>query len=570
MASIKNFFAGLFKRNAISDDVKTPLLPMITYREESRKPLIGPKEELFLPVRTEIGDKLNLDGYELPGITFQVRVNDTQPSVLPEAPPSFPGLHYNTDQFRVGLNDGYAGISPQYNIDNLPQAHEINKALSYPLRPLERIAAAEAKKVWLDLFIEQRKNELEDLEKTEKDWQTRSVSLQDLRKKRLDDEFEAEEQRRALAGREQAEPVVEVKEENAGQQNVLGRFVTGVFLTACGLIFMIADIALSIAAIYALGFQDIEGAKWNEAIFNTSLWKTHWEGVFVCLGFAAITIFFKYAYERLVHSTKKLRGFELAFFTTLSIICSVTVCFLGVLRADYLLKNMQAAVQIDTQKLTANPQSPAVPDSTKPAPVAKDEQEFFGVNHQVAFGAMLLTTILFPLLGGVALSEGLSRMFGGLGEIFHHIARPFSRVTKKFTEVAQNAAPTALDKENNMVDSRLNTVYHQRRLLRDELNNAEREKFLIDQLLPVWQKALEQYKDSLNEMAELERLLYMHGYEQGRILRGSHQGSSKIISGILANELTLRAGDDLFEATNGKANGGSELIPHPLPSFQGA
>lgn len=567
MANVKNFFAGVFKRNnATIDEVKTPLFSMITYREESRKPLIGPKEELFLPVRTEIGDKLNLEGYELPGITFRVQVNDTQPSVLPEAPPAFSGLHYSEDQFRVGLNDGYANIERELNIKNLPQAHEINKALSYPLRPLERIAAAEAQKVWLDLFIEQRKNELEELEKTEKDWQTRSVSLQDLRKKRMNDEFEAEEQRRALAGKEQAEPVIEVKEESSGQQNVLVRFITGVFLTACGLIFMVADVALSIAAIYALGFQDVAGIPWSQTIFDTSMWKSHWEGVFVCLGFAAITIFFKYAYERLVHSTAKLKGFEFAFFTTLFIICSVTVIFLGVLRADYLLKNMQAAAEIDTQALMANSQSPAVPDSTKPAPVTTDEQEFLGVNRQVAFGSMLLTTILFPLLGGVALSEGLSRLFGGLGEIFHNIARPFSRVTKKFTEVAQNAAPTALEKENHIVDSRLNAVYHQRRQLRDELNKAEREKFLIDQLLPVWQKALEEFKAGVKNMHELEILLYQHGYEQGRILRSS-QGTYKIISGILTNELTRHSDENTLEATNGKINGGSELISHPLSSL---
>jgi hypothetical protein len=240
------------------------------------------------------------------------------------------------------------------------------------------------------------------------------------------------------------------------------------------------------------------------------------------------------------------------------------VIFLGILRADYLLKNMEAAAQLDTPGIAINsPEQKAstVPDSTKPALTSKDEQEFFGVNRQIAFWAMLLTTVLFPLLGGVALSEGLSRTFGGLGEILHKVAQPFSRLTKKFTTVVQGPAPTALDKEMKAVDSRLSALHHQRRQIRDELNNAEREKFLIDQLLPVWREAIEIYKGSLGAIAELEPLLYRHGYEQGKLLRGS-QGAYKVVNGILAHELAQRSNGDLLELSNGKSDEKSLVHNH--------
>jgi|GEM_PF-4025040 len=572
MATFKNFWTSLFKRRVPQVDVE-----IMRYTEEAAKPLIGPKEELFTPARSGIGDKLNLDGYELPGVTYRVAVNKTQASVVPEAPPSFTGLTYSMEQFQIGVDDGYKGISPKHNLDNLPFSHEINKALSFPLRPYERIAAAEAKKVWLDLGIEQHKNELEKSDQTEKELRQRLESLRKLRAQRLQDEIEFEQQQarnsqqRLLNAGDEPAPVVKEKDDSASHQNVLVRLITGLFLTVCGLIFMVADIALSIAAIYALGFQDIEGVRWSEAIFNTSLWKTHWEGVFVCLGFAAITIFFKYAYDRLVHSTKPFKLYERIIFGLLAVACTTTVIFLGVLRADYLLKNMEAASQVDASAIvmgSPEQKTPAVPDSTQPALAAKEPQEFFGVNRQIAFWAMLLTTVLFPLLGGVALSEGLSRTFGGLGEVLHKVAQPFGRLTKKFTTVVQGPAPTVLDKETNALDARISQLDQHRKQIREELNNAEREKFLIDQLLPIWREAIEVYKGSLGAMAELERLLYLHGYEQGKMLRGS-EGAYKFVTGVHANELAHRSNGDLLELTNGKTNGEKNLVYDRSSSLEG-
>jgi uncharacterized membrane protein HdeD (DUF308 family) len=334
----------------------------------------------------------------------------------------------------------------------------------------------------------------------------------------------------------------EEKDEEAGHKNMFTRLITGLFLTLCGVIFMIADIALSIAAIYALGFDDIGGTKWGATIFNPSKWETHWEGVFVCLGIAAITIFFKYAYERLVYSTKPFKRSEAIIFTVISIICITTVCFLGVLRSDYLLKNMAAAAQITTESNTLPAQGVTPPTGSTTQPQTQgNQQDFFGVSRNVAFGAMFLVTILFPLLGAVALSEGLSRTFDGLGTILLQTTKPFSRLT-------------VLEREINAAEAQISQVDDKRKQIRQELNSAEREKQLIDQLIPVWQEAIKAYENRWETIKQLERFLYIHGYEQGRILRGS-QGAYRIISGILANELTLRSAAASIESSNGKTNG---------------
>lgn len=570
MAKLKEFWQGVFhrRRKDVTQPIEVEIIetPVIVSREEmsvTTRPISGPQEELFLPIsykhRTE-DEKLSLDGYELPGITYRVHTSATQPSVLPDAPANFGGQVYNMEQFKIGLNDGYAGMSPVHNIKNLVNTQEIEKALSYPLRPNERIAAAEAKKVWLDLAIEQRKDELEKLDQKEQALRPRLDSLLEQRDKRVKDEIEFENQQiensrqEKQADKESIETLDENTEE-ANHQNMFVKLITGLFLTLCGVIFMIADIALSIAAIYALGFQDVGGIKWGETIFNPTYWKTHWEGVSICLGIAAITMFFKYAYDRLVHSPTPFKRVEAIIFSVISVICVTTVCFLGVLRADYLLKNMSVAAQETVQSNTATaPEASAPTRSTAQPQTQGNQDDFLGVSKTVAFATMFLTTMLFPILGAIALSEGLSRTFGGLGLILQETAKPFSRLTEKVSTAMQQSGPATLEREINTTEAQISQVDDKRSLIRQELNAAERQKQLVDRLIPVWQNALAAYDNRWQAIKQLERLLYIHGYEQGRILRGS-QGAYKIISGILANELTLRSATATIEASNGKTNG---------------
>jgi hypothetical protein len=545
MGKIREFWEKVFPPSETNQPEPKPeddLDPDLTVL---RYPAItGPSEELFLPVqyrRTE--GSASLLGHELPGITYRVDITSTEPANLPNMPEGFRGLSYNMKSFQIGLTDGYQGISPTYNLEGLDQIVEVDKALSHPLRVYEKIAASEAKNVLLESRIQASETELAELEGQKKEMKQELDRLSTLREQQVTDELEYEKQQVQAWRNEQQEAKQEVHNAEAEREkepeesnekvthNPFAKLITALLFLMGGLIFMIADVALSIAAIYALGFKDPQGGTWRDTVANPAAWITHWDGFFICLGIASITLVFKYIYERLVDTTDAIGPRE-KIILGITILGGIgTIGMLGYLRAEYIIGNQQVV----------------------------------GASPRVAFWSMFITTAFFPMAGAVLLSVGLKRTFESLGSMFRTVRKTTDRFIspdKKVTTPKQPPKLEVIGREITIIEEKLRVIDDKRKQLEQDLGNAKRERALISKLIPIWSEAIKVYDDRWRGIAYLERLLYIYGYEQGRILRGS-QGAYSVISGILANELTQRSETARPELTASHLNEKFVALNHP-------
>ncbi len=529
-------------------------------------------EELFLPIQDrQVYEEL--EGNTLPGVTYRVNTMATKSLQLPGLPEEYKGLAYDMTQFNIGLTDGYLGVSPKQNLENLSESCELEKAMAYPLRINERIASNEAKRVALAEDIARRQSELEKLE-TEIAREEMSLgSLQEQREAFIKDEIAFEQsliehrrnehleiekndiQRRINEiearflerEREQLEKIeelqknkdIEEEEETVRKHHPLAKLITGLLLVAGGAVFIIADIALSIAAIYALGFRDVTVdaggdsvvIPWSEAIFDFAVWGTHWEGVFVCLGIAALTFFFKFLYERMIFDKIPIGLHEKYILIGLSVLTLITILFLGKIRADYLINEV----------VQANQAMAAQTNGTS-------GNTFLGVSQQDAFWGMFLTTLLFPMIGALMLSEGLNRMFRSLGRLNWVQVRDVMPGAKEKeavfeTRAYEPALPQRLDSEIKRREKNLVQLNDNRNKCQSALLRFRKESKQIECLIPVWREASAAYQGRWDKVLVLEKLLYIQGYEQGRLLR-TNRGAYSIISGMLANELTAQPMSD--------------------------
>lgn len=542
----------------------------------------GPEEELFLPIYDRrVYDELA--GNALPGITYRVNSTDTASINLPGLPTDSQGLTYDMKQFRIGLTDGYLGTSPAHNLNSLEKSFEIEKALAYPLRIQERIACNEAKKIFLEANVKEKEEEIEKIETEKQQCQPKLDNLLQKREKLIEEEIAFEEQLIEERRKEQLELEKQEKEQRRSEEemhrkeeelrlleleqrikakeaeteedehkhNRLAKFFTGLFLLIGGLIFLVADVSLSIAAIYALGFQDVGDIRWADAVFNPSIWATHWEGVFVCFGIASITFFFKYLYERLIYSNVPFRMREKLVLSFIALLCVVTVGFLGKIRADYLINNVVGLAQkaAQNENIITQPVNPSaenqIPQPPAPNSTGIQNDLIFGVPKRDAFLAMFLTTILFPFVGALMLTEGLNRTTGLMKGAFKinpkELLAKFTPSNRKpLKKEFEHKIPERLENEIKQLQKKIEVLEMRKGQNLEDIRKARKEKEQIEKLIIVWQDAIKAYEVRWDQIGQLEKLLYIHGYEQGRILRAS-RGAYRVISGILANELTAQS-----------------------------
>ncbi len=484
--AILRFWRSVSSTKEDSNGRSTPQSPAIT---EFR-------EKIFWPATIVPQPTTNASGaphWELPGIPYRVDITPSTPVGIPGLPEGRSALRFDSEAFRIGLNDGYHRTSLEQGVRTVAQVARVDQAFAFPVRAMEADACRKARAEWLSGRIAARQAAVKEQESLLEELSVvRSREIEREREEKTAGIPESITETKTLGN-----PTDEIQNVAKGpQSSTLARLVSGLFMVCCGFVFLVADVSLSTAAIYGLGFRSPVDLDWKDAISNIRSWGQYWDGVFLCFGIAAMTVLFKYFYERVIYPDRKTTKTENAIILAVLIGCLVTVSSLGLLRAHYLVEGGELLVK----------------------------------RQDIAFWAMFLTSLFFPIAGAVSLSEGLHRTFGAAGLLMSSFGRglfvPLTKIGEQF-QTRQASAVVALEEEMERCRQRIESQ-------REELSRLEIEHKLLSQLGNVWNEALKRYQES--DLVALDEHLYRQGYQHGESLR-SGQGPYELLTWFVARRL---------------------------------
>lgn len=460
-----------------------------------------PHEIYYFPDQitdTDLESENLTDDINLIGTPIRIDIAETEEIKLSNVPDDFKSRIYKEKQFEIGISDGYHGIPPKFNLNILESIQSIEKTLSYPLRIKEKIALYKAKKRMFEVELNNRNNKLNEIDKTKNDIENELKSLRklyndieaenfqtevNLKKKELERLINEEDDRIEQNSQEKLKQNQSIKHSN------IVTFISGLLLTISACFFVMADIALSISAIYALGFKDKNSLKWGDVIFDTSKWDTHWEGISICLAIAFITFFFKYIYDFFRDEKLSLSKKQKYVMVPIGLICVVTIFVLAILRAEFLVNN------------------------------ALENKLFLGVHPMLAKVSFILPTISFPFIGAILLSEGLHKIFTTFSKLYKV---PYTKISSirnwsKITNV--DFQPGTLKEKIIEKEEKKTEITEKLEEVKDIIVKIQARIEQIDQHIPLWNDAIDSYNERLLAIPGMDNSIYLHGYELGKTFK---------------------------------------------------
>lgn len=465
-------------------------------------------EPVTAPVQAEedglAGGHHHLLMEEMARITRRVPL-ETEKRDVASPPQPRAGLEYAEHAYRTGLFDGSHWIGGDTGVTICERAAQVERHLLYPHKLREQLIEERAE---LRLVEARLAGEREDLAAIA-DRALKSEAMLQQAQEQRDQYLFAKSRHRieqiqqamddASAGRGASE--IEASQPIPPAPAALAQVFTGVGFILSWIALLFADLALSIGAIYALGFPDpIGGGTWDAVVTNLRRWTTEWMGLSVCFGITATTFFFKLLYEKIKH--RRRDGLDPAMLYFLSGLCALAVISLAafaVVRVEYLTTQMPVKV-----------------------------------NPLLAQIATVTGSILFLVASAVCLSEGMQALSIGLWRLWPW--RKDSDRDKEAEEQAMWQLPTELR-------TLLETAERERDELRTSLESAresvrrdEARKIELEDHTGMITERLESIRQAFLDLPAIDRDLYRLGRQHGARARRS-EGAFRVIEDLLGADI---------------------------------
>jgi hypothetical protein len=515
----------LFRRSRVEDSVSAPApaaASALSAVEQGIEALMTVAAEdatleLFLQPSTKGSMPFHSAIMQPPHAPTRVTSLHTAPASAPGIPDELNMAIFQHQSFKVGVCCGYYAIEPERSEQILDAQIRIDADLSLPTGLKERTRAAKAEYEHLEFLEQERLEELsrkrDEARQAEQELarcraardaaaEDRAARLRQLREQREAENRAAAEAAKAAPGEAEHVPL----------QPLLPLLLTAALLLLAAGVFFISDVALSVAAIDILGFDDAAGG-WNAVILDLSAWPRYWDAVFICFAIASLTFIFKLLYDIAKYPPVKSRTrLERLYLVGIALGAWMLNLALAELRAQYVVANQMAELQIDSA--------------------------------HVHFSFFVLAA-LFPLFGAICFSESFERFAQVWQRTVGRRARE-RKLQREGTGEHEDLVPEeseALDlAEVRLRDagSALNAAEDAVAQTEELVRSDQRKKLLLQNLLPVWQEQVDLLSSEKRWEAYRQRDLALHrcGYEYGSALRVRADGPDMALE-ILLRQLPL-------------------------------